>query len=61
MPTITIASICFECEHYEAPIAKCRFYLRRCSTAKLWRGEIDPPEECPNKEAIEEAEPLKVA
>lgn len=33
----------------------CALYLRPCSIKRMWADEIEPPEACPHKEALEAA------
>lgn len=54
--TQTRQQICLSCELFIRKLALCKFYLRRCSTKKLWTGQIDPPEQCPKYDLVESAD-----
>lgn len=45
-------TICRTCPHYITNIAKCEYYIKRCTQIKLWNGKVPPPRECPNREKL---------
>lgn len=49
---MTPATICRACQHFIVNIAKCEFYLKRCSTQKLWDGKMPPPDKCPRRDEL---------
>lgn len=45
-------AVCKACPHLDHN--QCKWYLRRCSTHKLWQGRLAAPDQCPQRLYFEE-------